>query len=105
MIKNINSLPNIKDRLLFAVYTLQPARRLDWRHVVLTTETDKKELEDDDFNFLSITPKEKKVIFNKYKTGIKYGQQVFKLTDPELTKIIDTYITTKKLKEGDYLFS
>ncbi len=55
--------------------------------------------------FLSITPKEKKVIFNNYKTDIKYGQQVLKLTDPELNKIIDTYITTRKLKEGDYLFS
>ena len=94
-----------KDKLIFAIYTLHPARRLDWRHVVLTTETDKKELEDDNLNFLSITPKEKKVIFNNYKTDIKYGQQVFKLTDPELNKIIDSYITMKKLKEGDYLFS
>jgi len=105
ILKHINSLSNIKDKLIFAVYTLQPARRLDWRNVVLTTETDKTELEDDDLNYLSITPKEKKVIFNNYKTDVKYGQQVFKLTDPELNKIIDTYITTKKLKEGNYLLS
>ena len=105
ILKNINSLSNIRDRLIFAVYTLQPARRLDWRDVVLTTETDKKELEDPKLNFLCITPKGKKVIFNNYKTDIKYGQQEFKIIDPELNKIIDTYIKMKKLKEGDYLFS
>jgi len=63
--KNLNLLSNIKDKLIFAIYTLHPARRLDWRHVVLTTETDKKELEDDDSMFLSITPKEKKSNFQK----------------------------------------
>ena len=105
ILKNINSLSNIRDRLIFAVYTLQPARRLDWRDVVLTTETDKKELEDPKLNFLCITPKGKKVIFNNYKTDIKYGQQEFKIIDPELNKIIDTYIKMKKLKEGNYLFS
>ena len=91
--------------MVFALYTLQPARRLDWREVVLTSETDEKKLEDDDLNFLSISSKGKKVIFNNYKTDIKYGQQVFKLTDPELNKIIDIYIKTKKLKEGNYLLS
>ncbi len=50
-------------------------------------------------------PKVKIVIFNKYKTDRKYGQQVFKLTDPALNKIIDSYIKIKKLKEGDYIFS
>jgi hypothetical protein len=34
---------------------------------------------------------------------VKHGQQVFKLTDPELNKIIDSYITMKKLKECDFL--
>ena len=105
ILKHLNSLTNIKDKLVFALYTLQPARRLDWREVVLTTETDEKKLEDDDLNFLSISSKGKKVIFNNYKTDIKYGQQVFKLTDPELNKIIDIYIKIKKLKEGNYLLS
>lgn len=105
ILKKLDLLPNIKDKLIFAVYTLQPARRLEWRFVVLTTETDEKKLEDPDLNFLSISPKGKKVIFNNYKTDIKYGQQSFKITDPELNKIIDSYIKIKKLREGNYLFS
>ena len=105
ILKHLNSFTDIKDKLIFAVYTLQPARRLDWRDVVITAETDEKKLEDDDLNFLSISSKGKKVIFNNYKTDIKYGQQVFKLIDTELNKIIDTYIKLKKLKAGNYLFS
>ena len=105
ILKKLDLLPNIKDKLVFAVYTLQPARRLEWRLVVLTTETDEKELDDPDLNFLSISPKGKKVNFNNYKTDIKYGQQSFKLTDTELNKIIDSYIKIRRLKEGHYLFS
>ena len=104
ILKNLNSLSNIKDKLIYAVYTLQPARRLDWRDVVLTTETDEKMLDNEKFNYLSITPKAKKLIFNNYKTDVKYDQQVFKILDPDLNKLIDTYITIKKLGEGDYLF-
>ncbi len=51
----MNSLENIKDKLedklVFAVYTLQPARRLDQLDVELTTEIDEKKLEDYDLNF------------------------------------------------------
>jgi hypothetical protein len=36
----------MKDRLIFALYILQPARRLDWRLTVLTTETDERKLDD-----------------------------------------------------------
>ena len=70
ILKKLDLLSNIKDKLVFAVYTLQPARRLEWRFVVLTTETDEKKLEDPDLNFLSISPKGKKVIFNNYKIEI-----------------------------------
>jgi hypothetical protein len=35
ILKILNLLTDIKDKLIFAVYTLQPARRLDWRYVVL----------------------------------------------------------------------
>ena len=105
ILKNLNSLSNDKDKLIYAIYTLQPARRLEWCHTVLTTETDETKLESDGLNYLSLSSKGRKVIFNNYKTDVKYGQQVFKLTDPELNQTIDTYIKTKKLKEGDYLFS
>ena len=60
ILKHLNSLTDIKDKLVFAVYTLQPARRLDWREVVLTRDTDEKELEDNKSNLLSISPKGKK---------------------------------------------
>ncbi len=82
ILKHLNSLSNIKDRLIFALYTLQPARRPDWRLTVLTTETDEKKLDDDDINYLSISPKGKTSIFNYYRTDIKCGQHVLTLTDP-----------------------
>ncbi len=53
---------------------------------MLTTETDKKGLEDPNLNFLCITPKGKKLIFNNYKTDIKYGPQEFRIIDPELNE-------------------
>ena len=69
------------------------------------TETDEKKLDNENINYLSISPQGKKIIFNNYKTDIKYGQQVFKLSDPELNKIINNYISMKKPKEGNYLLS
>jgi hypothetical protein len=47
ILKHLNLLTNIKDRLIFALYTLQPARRLDWRLTVLTTKTDEKKLDNE----------------------------------------------------------
>ncbi len=96
ILKNLNILSNIKDRLIYAMYTLQPARRLDRRHTVMTRETDEKKLEDAKLIFSSISPKGRKAIFNNYKTDIKYGQPVFSILDPELNKIVHTYTAIKK---------
>ena len=70
ILKHLNSWTNIRDRLIFALYTLKPARRLDWRLTVLTTETDEKKLDNENINYISIPPKSNffsiiiKLIFN-----------------------------------------
>ena len=83
ILSNITKLKRIDDILLYALYTLFPARRCDWRNVKLTVETDTEKLKDDSTNFLILsTPF--KVVFNDYKTYKKYKQQVFELDDPNL---------------------
>ena len=103
ILSNITKLKRIDDILLYALYTLFPARRCDWRNVKLTVETDTEKLKDDSTNFLILsTPF--KVVFNDYKTYKKYKQQVFELDDPNLNEIITQYIVLDKLKPNDYLF-
>lgn len=103
ILKNIDKLDNINDKLIFGLYTLFPARRLEWRNVKITTETDVNKLNNDDTNFLIISVNPFKVIFNDYKTSTTYGQQVFNIPN-ELSSIISKYININKLSDGDYLF-
>ena len=100
VLKKLNELTNIEDKLIFALYTLMPARRLDWRLVKLTLSL---RVKDDDDNYL-ILSKPKKVVFNNYKTRTAYGQQSFDITDSVLNDIIDKYISEKNVKPGEYLF-
>ena len=103
ILSNIQKQKRIDDILLYALYTLFPARRCDWHNVKLTIETDTEKLKDDSTNFLILsTPF--KVVFNDYKTYKKYKQQVFELDDPNLNEIITQYIVLDKLKPNDYLF-
>ena len=51
---------------------------------------------------VSTTPKQ--IVFNNYKTSKTYGQQDFTIDDKELNEIINEYIISKGLKNGDYLF-
>jgi hypothetical protein len=103
ILSNIQKLKRIDDILLYALYTIFPARRCDWRNVKLTVETDTEKLKDDSTNFLILsTPF--KVVFKDYKTYKKYGQQIFELDDPNLNEIITQYIVLDKLIPNDYLF-
>ena len=103
--KNISKLPRIDDILIYTLYTLQPARRLDYRNVRITNETDIKKLNDPSTNFLIIDTLPYRFIFNDYKTYKIYGQQVIPVEDKTLNIVIGEYINEKKLKNGDYLFS
>jgi len=104
ILKNLNKIDNIKDKLIYALYTLFPARREEWRLTKITTEIDKNKLKDPINNYL-ILSNPKRIIFNNYKTYKKYKQQDFNIDDIELNNIIDEYIYLKGLKNNDYLFS
>lgn len=105
VLKNIEELNKIDDKLIYSIYTLLPARRLEWRLMKLTTEKNDKKLEDPVNQYLVILPKNNyKIVFNDYKTYKTYGQQVFDIDDIELKQIIHQYISEKGLSSGDYLF-
>ena len=98
----LDALKDMREKLIFGLYTLQPCRRLEYRFMRITKETDKDKLDDDNDNYLVITPPFK-FIFNNYKTNDKYGQQEIPVMDGELINLIKKYIAHYKLKVGDYL--
>jgi len=102
IMSNIELIENIDDKLIFALYTLMPSRRLEWRLMTITNETNINKLKDSNYIIVSTNPK--KVVFNIYKTYKTYEKQVFDITDKDLNDIIDRYIVINELKEGDYLF-
>lgn len=101
ILSNLEKLDNIDDRLIFALYTLMPSRREEWRSVKLTTETNINKL--NDINYLIISTNPKQIIFNEYKTYKKYEKQVFEIPE-DLNQVINKYISFKGLKPNDYLF-
>jgi hypothetical protein len=99
---NIDKLETIDDILIYALYLLFPARRADYRNMLITSETDIKKL--NGINFLIRDGNKKKFVFNDYKTFKKYKKQVFDVPE-SLNKVINKYLSIKGLKDGDYLIS
>jgi hypothetical protein len=104
ILKGLNKLQDMREKLIFALYTLQPSRRLDYRFMRITKETDADKLDDKYDNYLVITPPFK-FVFNNYKTYETYGQQEIPVMDDDLRNLISKYINYYKLKVGDYLIS
>ena len=67
----------------------------------LTTET-KVHMLYDMIYFMLSNPKQ--FVFNDYKTYNTNGRQVFKVPE-DMDMVIDQYWITKKMKDGDFLFS
>jgi len=99
-IKNVEKLDKIDDILIYALYLLFPARRLDYRNMRITNETDETRL--NEINYLIIDKTNITFVFNDYKTKNTYNKQIFKVPD-ELRDIINRYINIKGLKNGDFL--
>jgi hypothetical protein len=103
IIRNLEKLGNVKEKLIFGLYTLQPPRRLEYRHMKITKEIDESKLRDE--NYLIISTKPKKFVFNDYKTSGAYNQKIIEVKDELLDNIIDKYIGLEKRNDGEYLIS
>lgn len=104
IITNINKLDNINDKIIYALYSLFPARRLEWRLTkIIFDET--TNINDVKYNYLILKDGKYEIIFNNYKTATTYGRQIFKIDNNELTNILNDYIIKSKLLNNDFLFS
>lgn len=102
LLDNIDKLTDINDKALYAIHTLIPPRRLENRLLQLTEETNLDNLMNAT-NYL-ITNGDWKLLYNEYKTAEHYGSYVVDVPD-DLKRILQMYIITHKLRQGDYLFS
>lgn len=101
IIKHIEKIENINDKLLYSLYTLIPARRLEWRKIIITYN----DLNMNEKKNYIIIGDEIKCIFNDYKTFKIYKKQILLIKDDYLIKLINDYIKHNNLKEGYLLFS
>lgn len=104
IITNIKKLDNINDRLIYALYSLFPARRLEWRLTKLAGSPN-EQTNNPLYNYLILNDGKYEIIFNNYKTASTYGRQIFNIDNIELTNILNEYINKSKLSNGDFLFS
>lgn len=100
-LENIDRLENVDDKLVYAMYTLIPPRRLDNMYLRLTMETDLEKLKGTDNYLILSTPKV--LVYNNYKTDKTYGQVTISVPD-DLDKVLNTYINLHELRQGDYVF-
>jgi hypothetical protein len=66
ILSGLEKLNNMRDRLIFGLYTLQPCRRLENRYMKITKETNIDTLDDQNDNYLVISTSLYKFIFNTY---------------------------------------
>lgn len=92
----------IKQRLIFALYTLLPSRRLDYRLLKLIKPTTKDEL-DKEYNYVYITDDKINFIFNEFKTK-KYYDKEFSFENNLLISIFNEYIKIYKIKDNSLIF-
>jgi hypothetical protein len=101
----INSIPDITDKLIFALYTLIPPRRLEYASVIITENADVDAL--NDANYLVIDTENAKktcLVFHEYKTKTAFDKQILTELPENLLTIIYAYLASHNKVAGDFLF-
>jgi hypothetical protein len=106
----LNKIDNLKDKLIFSLYTQNIApRRLDYYRLKISYQNTKKldqtfmdkKLRD---NFVQIkNNKPVNFVFNNYKTVDKFGSQVIQI-QPIVQQLLIDYMKQNDLEDNDYLF-
>jgi hypothetical protein len=101
--KNLNKLDDDFDKVIYSLYMMIPARRLEYANVYLNSKT--KKIKDYEKNYLYYEnfPYNTTIfVFNEYKTSRNMGQQTINIPT-KLKVILNNYIKKYKLKNGDKL--
>ena len=107
VLKNLWKKPDLNDRerVLIALYTMIPPRRVQFSQYLTLKHSDKDLPEG--LNYLIVDKKgdPQKMILKKYKTFHVYGTFEIPLTKTEkLNKLLKIYIKSGKIKDGDLIF-
>lgn len=101
IIANMDKLDNDTEKVIYGIYMLQRARRLEYGNMTIIDNEDyDKEVKN---NYLVLDPTDKEpeyFYFNDYKTQKTYGGQIIAI-NKLLKPYIKNYITQNNLKAGD----
>ena len=100
--KNIKKIENIEDKVIYALYTYIPPRRLEYSNMII--KTDYVNL-DKSHNYIIVENNIPiKFIFNNYKTNKVFGVQIYDI-EKKIQELIIKDIFENKKKIDDYLFN
>jgi len=100
LLENAEKINDITERVIYAIYTFIPPRRLEYANMYIINKSGKRNNKD---NYLVVSRNNPvKFIFQDYKTNRTFGKQEYDIPE-ELAKIIKQYIYKNKLKSGDKL--
>ena len=100
--KQLNILNNIEEKLIFALYTFIPPRRLEYSNMII--EENDINL-DNNYNYIIIDNNNPiKFVFNNYKTNKVFGKQIYYIDD-NIKNLINEHILINNKKNNDLLFN
>lgn len=98
----LSKIDNPRDKLIFALYTLLPSRRLEYRFLKLNHPNI---IENPEYNYIDINDNKIRLIFNEYKTKSTYKRQVFNFDNNLLINIFKEYILKFNININELLFT
>jgi hypothetical protein len=105
ILDNITKLDSSIDKLIYALYTIHPPRRLlDYSEMFISNNIDIDKLDDSKNYVICENDIPSYFVFNKYKTNKFFGKQKIKINN-NLSLIIQEFIKINKLNYNDSLLN